>query len=232
MVEDQLVKRGISDPAVLAAMGAVPRHLFVPPALQRRAYADCALGIGHGQTISQPYMVALMTELLHLASNSRLLEVGTGSGYQAAVAARIASEVWSIERVPELSQRAAAVLASLGVSNVHLRVGDGCRGLPEEAPFHAIVVTAAAPRVPPALTEQLAEGGRLVIPLGPEGRTQVLTVYERVGEELRIQRDVACRFVPLIGEGAHDAPDTLPQAPDAAHDEFGGPTNGDGRWLW
>jgi protein-L-isoaspartate(D-aspartate) O-methyltransferase len=198
MVQEQLVERGIGDPAVLAAMEAVPRHRFVPPAMQRHAYADGALAIGFGQTISQPYIVALMTELLRLDGSSRLLEIGTGSGYQAAVAAGIAAEVWSVERMKELSQQAAAVLAGIGVHNVHLVVGDGGRGLPELAPFDAIIVTAAAESVPPALLDQLADGGRLVAPIGPIGRTQILTVFTRHGDDFQVREDIPCRFVPLI----------------------------------
>jgi protein-L-isoaspartate(D-aspartate) O-methyltransferase len=207
MVQEQLVARGIGDPAVLAAMEEVPRHRFVPPAMERHAYFDGALAIGLGQTISQPYIVALMTELLRLDGSSRLLEIGTGSGYQAAVAAHIAAEVWSVERVESLSQRAAALLAALGVHNVHLVVGDGSRGLREQAPFDAVVVTAATGRVPAALLAQLAEGGRLVVPIGPIGHTQTLTVFTRHGDEFHVREDIPCRFVPLI-EG--------PQAPAGA----------------
>jgi len=198
MVQEQLVARGIGDPAVLAAMEAVPRHRFVPPAMERHAYADGALAIGFGQTISQPYIVALMTELLRLDAGSRLLEIGTGSGYQAAVAARIAAEVWSVERMEELSRRAAAVLAAIGVHNVHLVLGDGSRGLPEQAPFDAVIVTAAAESVPSALLEQLADGGRLVVPVGPVGHTQILTVFTRHGADFQVREDIPCRFVPLI----------------------------------
>jgi protein-L-isoaspartate(D-aspartate) O-methyltransferase len=198
MVREQLVARGIGDPAVLAAMESVPRHRFVPPAMERHAYADGALAIGFGQTISQPYIVALMTELLRLDGASRLLEVGTGSGYQAAVAACIAAEVWSVERMEELSRRAAAVLTDIGVHNVHLVVGDGSRGLPEQAPFDAVIVTAAAESVPPALLAQLGDGGRLVVPVGPVGHTQILTVFARHGDAFQVQEDIPCRFVPLI----------------------------------
>ena len=198
MVTAQLVARGIRDAAVLTAMERVPRHRFIPESLWAEAYADGALGIGHGQTISQPYMVALMTELLELSARSRVLEVGTGSGYQAAVAAQIAAEVWSVERIPALSTQAAAVLADLGVHNVHLVIGDGSRGLPEQAPFDAMVVTAAAARLPETLVEQLADGGRLVVPVGPHGGTQILTVVTRHGASFERQEEVACRFVPLV----------------------------------
>jgi protein-L-isoaspartate(D-aspartate) O-methyltransferase len=198
MVEEQIVARGVRDEAVLTAMRAVPRHLFVPLGMEHVAYEDCALAIGRGQTISQPFMVALMTELMRLAPDTRVLEIGTGSGYQAAVAAHICAAVWTIERVAELSQRAAATLGRLKVRNVSLVVEDGSRGLPAEAPFGAIVVTAAAPEVPPALLRQLQRGGRLVAPLGPQGGTQVLTVLVREGDAFRREKSVACRFVPLI----------------------------------
>ena len=198
MVQDQLAARGISDPAVLTAMESVPRHRFVPPPMERHAYTDGALSIGLGQTISQPYIVALMTELLRLDGSSRLLEIGTGSGYQAAVAACIAAEVWSVERMETLSQRAAALLTALGVHNVHLVVGDGSRGLPEQSPFDAVIVTAATERVPPALLGQLTEGGRLVVPIGPIGHTQTLTVFVRHGDGFQVREDIPCRFVPLI----------------------------------
>jgi protein-L-isoaspartate(D-aspartate) O-methyltransferase len=198
MVQEQLVGRGLGDAAVLAAMESVPRHRFVPPSMERHAYTDGALAIGFGQTISQPYIVALMTELLRLDGSSRLLEIGTGSGYQAAVAAQIAAEVWSVERMETLSQRAAALLTALGVHNVHLVVGDGSRGLPEQAPYDAVIVTAAAEDVPPALLEQLTDGGRLVVPIGPVGRTQILTVFTRHGDEFQVREDIPCRFVPLI----------------------------------
>jgi protein-L-isoaspartate(D-aspartate) O-methyltransferase len=198
MVQEQLVGRGLGDAAVLAAMESVPRHRFVPPSMERHAYTDGALAIGFGQTISQPYIVALMTELLRLDGSSRLLEIGTGSGYQAAVAAQIAAEVWSVERMETLSQRAAALLIALGVHNVHLVVGDGSRGLPEQAPFDAVIVTAAAEDVPPALLEQLTDGGRLVVPIGPIGRTQILTVFTRHGDQFQVREDIPCRFVPLI----------------------------------
>ena len=210
MVQEQLVARGSSDPGVLIAMESVPRHRFVPPSMERHAYTDGALAIGFGQTISQPYIVALMTELLRLDGSSRLLEIGTGSGYQAVVAAHIAAEVWSVERMEILSQRAAALLTALGVHNVHLAVGDGSRGLPEQAPFDADIVTAAAERVPPALLGQLTEGGRLVVPIGPMGHTQTLTVFARHGDGFQVREDIPCRFVPRIegpqalagGEGA------------------------------
>jgi protein-L-isoaspartate(D-aspartate) O-methyltransferase len=231
MVVDQLESRGIRDAAVLAAMEDVPRHLFVPVELEHDAYADGAFAIGHGQTISQPYMVALMTELLRLTPASKLLEVGTGSGYQAAVAARIAGEVWSVERVAVLADRAAATLKLVGARNVHVLVGDGSRGLPEQAPFDAVIVTAAAAEVPKALLEQLVDGGRLVVPIGPMGHTQILTVFTRRGDEYSRQEDVACRFVPLI-EWPEDDPEERGERPGAAggaRDAAAGEPQDDGR---
>ena len=217
--------RGIRDSAVLGAMEEVPRHRFVPPSMERHAYVDGALAIGFGQTISQPYIVALMTELLRLDAGSRLLEVGTGSGYQAAIAAHIAAEVWSVERMETLSQRAAALLAALGLHNVHLVVGDGSHGLRAQAPFDAVIVTAATERVPPALLEQLADGGRLVVPIGPIGHTQTLTVFTRRGDEFHVREDIPCRFVPLIAgpqasarEGGEDGTAGPPPGDHAVED--------------
>lgn len=210
MVEQQIEGRGIRQRDVVAAMRAVPRHLFVPEGMRRNAYADSALAIGHGQTISQPYMVALMTELLDLTVRSRVLEVGTGSGYQTAVLAELAGDVYSIERVPELAARAREVLASLGYHNVELFTGDGSVGLPDLAPFDAIVVTAAAPQAPPPILSQLADGGRLVIPLGPVNRDQKLNLIVRHGDEWTQLAEVGCRFVPLLGAqgfGGADEPE-------------------------
>jgi protein-L-isoaspartate(D-aspartate) O-methyltransferase len=195
MVEDQIVFRGVTDPVVLDAMRTVPRHLFVPEGDRGRAYDDGPLAIGRGQTISQPYIVALMTELAQPTPASRVLEIGTGCGYQTAVLAACAGEVWTVEIEPELSERAARTLAVLGVSNVHRRIGDGSLGWPEEAPFDAIVVTAAPAEVPPALIEQLGEGSRLVIPLGTS--SQELFVFTREGGEVRRERSIGVRFVPL-----------------------------------
>ncbi|MHB9150149.1 MAG: protein-L-isoaspartate(D-aspartate) O-methyltransferase [Thermoleophilia bacterium] len=202
MVERQLRARGVADAEVLAAMARVPRHRFVGEASRWAAYEDEPLPIGSGQTISQPYMVARMTELAQVDRESRVLEVGTGSGYQAAVLAELAGHVWSIERHPELAERAREILAELGYSNVHVLVGDGSLGLPEEAPFDGIVVTAAAPEVPAALLEQLADGGRLVIPVGASFG-QRLRVVRRRGLDF-VETDVlGCRFVPLIGAQAN-----------------------------
>jgi len=201
MVAEQIEARGVRDPRVAAAMREVPRHRFVPEEMVHAAYDDSALPIGGGQTISQPYMVALMTEALRLDAGKRLLEVGTGSGYQAAVASRICREVWTIERVAALAGTARSILAELGIDNVHVVVGDGSRGLPDQAPFDAIVVTAAAERVPPALFEQLADNGRLVVPVGSVHGIQTLYVYERHGDEIERTASVGCRFVPLIEDG-------------------------------
>jgi protein-L-isoaspartate(D-aspartate) O-methyltransferase len=195
MVEDQIVWRGVTDPAVLVAMRSVRRHLFVPEDERARAYDDGPMSIGRGQTISQPYIVALMTELARLNPASRVLEIGTGCGYQTAVLAACAGEVWTIELEPELSARAARTLAALGVANVHQRVGDGALGWPEAAPFDAILVTAAPADVPPALLDQLGEGGRLVIPLGTS--SQELYVFTREPTGIRRESVIAVRFVPL-----------------------------------
>ena len=201
MVERQLVRRGIRDSRVLAAMRRVPRHCFVPESLHAEAYADYPLPIGEGQTISQPYIVARMTELLALTGRERVLEIGTGSGYQAAVLAELADEVYSIESLPAIAGRAALVLHALGHARVHVRTGDGTLGWPEAAPFDRIVVTAAAPAVPPPLLEQLGEGGRLVIPVG--GATaQVLQVVDRRGGRIQMTADCDCVFVKLVGRHA------------------------------
>lgn len=206
MVDDQLRARRLTDERVLAAMEKVPRHLFVPQVQRRSAYDDGPLPIGFGQTISQPYMVARMTELLHLAPDDRVLEVGTGSGYQAAILAELAAEVWTVERHAELARRAAELLQELGYDNVHVLTGDGSLGYPEAAPYDAIMVTAAAPSVPRSLREQLGVNGRMVIPV-TEGYNEDLRLIERVAapdsdleacfRELSI---LACTFVPLIGK--------------------------------
>jgi protein-L-isoaspartate(D-aspartate) O-methyltransferase len=198
MVERQLRRRGISDERVLAAMARVPRELFVPENLRSYAYEDGALPIGHGQTISQPFIVGTICALLQLSGHERVLDVGTGSGYQAAVLAELAAEVVTIERVPELAERARAALAEGGYENVVVLVGDGSLGAPEYAPFEGIAVAAAAPAVPPALYEQLAEGGRLVLPRGSRwGQELVLVVRTEHGPVERAS--VPCRFVPLVG---------------------------------
>jgi protein-L-isoaspartate(D-aspartate) O-methyltransferase len=199
MVERQLRARGIDDERVLAAMAAVPRELFVPADQRGRAYDDAALPIGAGQTISQPYMVALICSELRLRGGERVLDVGTGSGYQAAVLAELGAEVHSVERVPELADRARESLAAAGLADrVHLHVGDGTCGLPGEAPFDAIAVAAAAPELPASLYDQLAEGGRLVVPVGPRAE-QLLEVVVRTPEGPAARRTIPCRFVPLLG---------------------------------
>ena len=200
MVEDQIVYRGVTDTDVVAAMRSVPRHLFVPPEREGEAYADEALPIGHGQTISQPYMVALMTQLLRLDVRKKILDVGSGSGYQTAVLCELAGEVFAVERIPELADRSRVVLEKLGYDNVTVITGDGTLGLPEQAPFDGILVAAAAPEAPRPLLQQLADGGRLVVPLGPLHREQTLTVFTRAGASFRRDEHVYCRFVPLIGE--------------------------------
>jgi len=198
MVEWQLRRRGIGDERVLAAMEQVPRELFVPEERQEAAYADAALPIGHGQTISQPYMVALICERLALHGGERVLDVGSGSGYQAAVLAELAAEVHTIERIPELAERARANLAAAGYEGrVHLHVGDGTRGVPEFAPFAAVAVAAAALEPPPVLYEQLESRGRLVVPVGGAGE-QWLEVIVRTPEGPAVLRSVPCRFVPLV----------------------------------
>jgi protein-L-isoaspartate(D-aspartate) O-methyltransferase len=199
MVEEQLARRGVRDADVLAAMRAVPRHLFVPDDLARSAYDDGPLPIGFGQTISQPYMVALMTELLHVNVRGRVLDIGAGSGYQTAVLAELAGEVYAVERVGALEEQARERLTRLGYANVHLRAGDGCAGWPDQAPFDGIMVAAAAAQAPPPLLEQLAEGGRLVIPVGDAHRDQMLTVYERRDDGFEVREAIRCRFVPLVG---------------------------------
>ena len=204
MVAEQLEARGIHDDAVLAAMRAVPRHLFVEPGLRGRAYDDSPLPIGAEQTISQPYMVALMSETLALRPGERVLEVGTGSGYQTAVLGALARRVCSIERLPRLADRARATLEALGIDNVWVRVGNGTLGWPDEAPFDRILVAAGGPSIPPPLVAQLADGGRMVLPVGsPED--QILTVVERVGGEIRKEAAGECKFVKLGGKYAWDS---------------------------
>ena len=198
MVQEQIASRGVQDARVLGALRKVPRHLFVPPAVAGEAYGDHPLPIGHGQTISQPYIVAFMTEALGLKGGERVLEVGTGSGYQAAVLAEIAGDVYSIEIVQPLGVEARDRLTRLGYRNVQVRIGDGYQGWAEAAPFDAIVVTAAAPRVPEPLKAQLKEGGRLVIPVGDE--VQELMVVTRRGETFAERRVLPVRFVPMTGK--------------------------------
>jgi protein-L-isoaspartate(D-aspartate) O-methyltransferase len=198
MVDTQIASRGVRDERVLDAMRQVPRHLFVPEPFQADAYADRPVTIGEGQTISQPFMVALMTEALALDGSERVLEIGTGSGYQTAILARLASQVTSIERHAVLAERAAGLLASLGITNVEIVVGDGTEGYAAAAPFDRILVTAGAPAVPDALRTQLADGGRLVIPVGPSGHQRLLSV-DRRGERFSSREGESCVFVPLVG---------------------------------
>jgi protein-L-isoaspartate(D-aspartate) O-methyltransferase len=200
MVDRQLRRRDIDDERVLAAMERVPRELFLPEELRGRAYDDAAVPIGGGQTMSQPYIVAKMSELLSLDGDESVLDVGTGSGYHAAVLAELADEVVTIERVPELAERARANLAGAGYENVEVVVGDGTRGLPDRAPFDAIAVAAAAPVLPDALYDQLKVGGRIVVPVGGR-QNQRLELIVRSPEGPAVIRSVPCRFVPLLGEG-------------------------------
>ena len=197
MVDKQLRRRGIADERVLEAMGRVPRERFVPESLALLSYEDGALPIGHGQTISQPFVVATICELLELRGDERVLDVGTGSGYQAAVLAELAAEVVTIERITELAE--AARLALEGYGNVEVRVGDGSLGVPDRASFDAIAVAAAAPEVPPALYEQLAEGGRLVVPRGTRSGQELVLVVRTSGGA-RAERSIPVRFVPLVGD--------------------------------
>jgi len=205
MVAHQLRARGIADERVLQAMAAVPRDVFVPDEARSEAYADEALPIGAGQTISQPYMVARMTELLDIEPGDRILEIGTGSGYQAAILAWLGARVTSLERQTALIPQAQARLESLGLGDaVEIRLADGSLGDPAGAPWDGIIVTAAAPAIPNELREQLADGGSLVIPVGPRER-QILTVVTRHGDEWTDTPDGACVFVPLIGAGGFEA---------------------------
>ena len=198
MVSDQLVPRGIRDEALLAAMREVPRHRFVPPSLAQQAYIDAPLPIGEGQTISQPFIVAEMTQLLALSGTEKVLEIGTGSGYQTAILSRLAREVVTIERVPALSERARRILEELDAWNVVFLVGDGSLGAPDEAPFDRAIVTAASPEVPGPLFEQLVEGGVMLIPIGGRWEQDICVVRKESGE-MRKEWMGGCRFVPLLG---------------------------------
>jgi len=199
MVERQLCPRGISDPRVLEAMRRVPRHLFVPENIRSSAYDDCALPIGEDQTISQPYMVAAMTELLRLKGDEKVLEIGTGSGYQAAVLAELCRKVRTVERIEALSRRAQEAAREAGYQNIEFIVGDGTEGYAGAAPYDGIIVTAACPSIPQPLLEQLKDGGRLVLPVG-ERYQQVLTVATRQGKKTRLEESILCVFVPLLGK--------------------------------
>lgn len=198
MVEHQIKSRNIRDERVLAAMLKVPRHLFVGENLQDQAYTDQPLPLGHEQTISQPYMVAIMTELLNLKGHEKTLEIGTGSGYQTSVLAELAGEVYTVEIVEALALKARNLLEELGYQNIHFKIGDGYFGWEEHAPFDVIIVTCGPAHVPQPLIDQLAEGGRLVIPVGYE--FQILTILEKTKGRLRESESISCRFVPMTGE--------------------------------
>lgn len=199
MVREQLETRGISDERVLSACRTVPRHLFMAESVRQEAYADHPVTIGHGQTMSQPYIVALMLQVLRLRGHERALEIGTGSGYQTALLAELVLEVYSVERLPELTANAGRLLNQFGYLNVHLRTSNGTLGWPEQAPYDAIIVSAAAHRIPPPLLEQLAPTGRLVMPVGPAD-AQTLTLVEKRDSTLRQTAITSCVFVPLLGE--------------------------------
>lgn len=199
MVEQQLRRRNISSQAVLKAMATVPRHRFVPDDLRPSAYADSPLPIGDRQTISQPYVVAYMIQLLELEPSDRVLEIGTGSGYQAAVLAELVKDVYSVERIEALAAHAREALHDAGYANVHVVLGDGSVGLPEHAPYQGIIVAAAAPRAPEPLKAQLADGGRLIVPVGSRGG-QVLERWQRKGDDYQVDRLSPVAFVPLMGE--------------------------------
>lgn len=200
MVETQIARRGVDDPRVLEAMRKVPRHRFMPPEMRDRAYDDSPVPIGHGQTISQPYIVAFMTQALDLKGDETVLEIGTGSGYQAAIFGELVKQVHSIEIVKPLGERAAEALADAGHVNVKTRVGDGFRGWPEAAPFDAIMVTCAPDDIPRPLVEQLAEGGRMIIPVGPQGEPQELILLTKRAGQIERRNVLPVRFVPMTGE--------------------------------
>ncbi|MBM3246102.1 MAG: protein-L-isoaspartate(D-aspartate) O-methyltransferase [Candidatus Omnitrophica bacterium] len=199
MVEEQLILRQIKDQRVLEAFSKIERHRFVPEELKINAYADFPLPIGEWQTISQPYIVALMTEYLGLGGSEKILEIGTGSGYQTAILAELAKEVYTIERVETLAKKAQTIFDELGYTNVKIKISDGTLGWQEEAPFDRIIITAASPRIPLPLTEQLREGGKMILPLG-ESFSQILTLVEKKNGELKLTPVCGCVFVPLIGK--------------------------------
>lgn len=199
MVDTQLIPRGIRAPRVLEAMRKVPRHLFMDESMWYKAYDDMALPVGEGQTISQPYMVAIMTELLDLKGDEKVLEIGTGSGYQAALLAELSQEVYTLERIQSLSEKAGEKLRGLGYPDVHLKVGDGTLGWPEAAPFDRILITAGAPEIPEPLIEQLADGGMILAPVGDRFSQQLVRVTKQNGKLLK-EYHTSCVFVPLVGE--------------------------------
>lgn len=198
MVERQIERRGVTDTRVLDAMRKVPRHLFVPESDRHLAYGDFPVPIGKGQTISQPYIVAFMTEALRLKPEDRVLEIGTGSGYQAAILAEVAAEVYTVEIIPELGKRAEELLKQLGYGNVHVRIGDGYQGWADNAPYDAVIVTCAPDAVPAALVDQLAEGGRMIIPVGRSGDVQELVLGVKKGGVFEKRDILAVRFVPMV----------------------------------
>lgn len=199
MVQEQLIPRGIKDPRALHAFSKIERHKFIPENLRNAAYADFPLPIGEGQTISQPYIVALMTESLNLTGNDKVLEIGTGSGYQTAILAELAGEVYSIERFELLAERAQTILRELGYKNIKIKVGDGTLGWQEASPFDRIIITASSPKIPLPLIDQLADNGKLILPLG-ESFSQVLTLVEKKEGKLKSIDVCGCVFVPLIGK--------------------------------
>ena len=203
MVEQQIEARGISDPATLAALRTVPRHEFLPMRLRSEAYADYPLPIGHGQTISQPFIVAFMTEAIRPQPGERILEIGAGSGYQAAILAQMGAEVYTIEIVEPLAEMARQTLERLGYKNAHVKHGDGFRGWPEHAPFDAIIVTCAPDKIPAPLVEQLRDGGRMIIPVG-SGMNQELVLLRKKGDKIEKQSVLPVRYVPMTGEAQTD----------------------------
>jgi protein-L-isoaspartate(D-aspartate) O-methyltransferase len=207
MVDEQLARRGIRDTAVLDAFRRIPRHRFVQEALQEKAYGDFALPIGFRQTISQPYIVGLMTELLRLQPEGRVLEIGAGSGFQSAILSCLAAQVYSIERIPQLAQRAQATLKSLEIHNVHVKVFDGTYGWSEHAPYQGILIAAGSPEVPPPLVEQLAPGGRLVIPVGDEETQMLRVLVKEPSGRVRSEDHGSCIFVKLVGRFGWDEPE-------------------------
>ena len=200
MIERDLKNRDIADVAVLQAMADVPRHRFVPSSLQEQAYADCPLPIGHGQTISQPYVVAFMTQMLEVRAEDKVLEIGTGCGYQAAVLARLSKQVYTIEIVKPLADESRKLLEELGYKNIFIKAGDGFEGWPEHAPFDKIILTCAVKEIPPALIEQLKEGGRIIAPIGAPGTVQQLIIATKQAGKLKHRGVLPVRFVPMTGK--------------------------------
>ena len=200
MLTEHIARRGITDAPILAAMKKVPREEFLPPDVKNMAYDDRAIPIGYGQTISQPYVVAFMTKALALKPGDRVLEIGTGSGYQTAILAQLVKEVYTIEILPVMGERAAATLQRLGYTNISTKIGDGYRGWPDAQPFDAIIVTCAADAVPQPLIDQLVEGGRMIIPVGPQGEPQNLVILKKTGGKLAQQKVLPVTFVPMTGE--------------------------------